>query len=420
MMNNKPFLRHFAVVVSLLGFLFATSTASAQWQRVFGPTGGDVEALASDAAGHLYAGTDSGVYVSTNNGTDWVQKNAGLLDSEIFSFAVTPSGTVLAGTEGSGIFRSTNFGDTWEAANEGLPPGSNILSLVSDRAGNIFAGHSMSGVYFSSDDGLHWTARNTGMETQTIFSLTVTPSGTIYAGAIPYIFSSNDLGQHWDTSYASPGPITGTAADEVLALAADSSGNVFAGTFHAHRARLLSGNSNWDDITPVAINSDLEVRTLATGGGSVFAGLLGAGVILSGNLGTSWSDFSSGLTDPKIFSMTFAPSGYLFVGTFLAEIFRINPLLAVHDPSDFQESFEVWPQPFHDKVNVSFSLDKTEFGQIEIFDALGRKVRASTGGILQPGRHDMTLDLSTLPSGAYLFILRTPTELREIRSACLR
>jgi len=414
-MNEKPSFRYLAAMLSLAGFLFFSASASAQWLQVFGPTGGDVEALASDAAGHIYAGTDTGVYFSNDNGWHWTLKDSGLLDSEIFSLAITPGGMVLAGTEGGGIFRSTDSGDMWEASNSGLPDGSNILSLASDRNGNIFAGHSTEGVFYSSDDGTHWIARNAGMESQIIFSLAIAPIGTIYAGAGSYIFSSTDSGQHWDTSLTLPG------GDEVLALAADSSGDVFAGTLDRFRYRLLAGSGTWENISPNFSSSDFQVHALATFGSSVFLGLFGAGVWQSQDFGSNWTNISnSDLADPKIYSLTVTPSGNLFAGTYLGDIFRISGPLSVAENGASDASLSAWPQPFPGRVTISFSLEKTEVAKLELFDAMGREVLATPDAMMMAGRHDRTFDLPALPSGAYLFLLRTPSGIRMLRADCLR
>ena len=373
----------------------------AQWQPVFGPTGGDVEAIASDGAGHVYAGTDSGVYMSGDNGLTWTQELSGLTNREIFSFAITPNGTVLAGTEGGGIFRTTNFGSYWDSSSSGLPNSSNILSLASDGHGNLYAGHSMLGVFYSSDDGMHWTARNADMDSQTIFSLTVAPNGTVYAGGNRYIFSSNDQGVHWDTSLN-----TVYSGDEVLALAADSAGDIFAGTFLKQRFRLLIGHSAWEPITPFTTNTGDEVRTIAAVNDRIFLGMFGNGIVESGDFGSTWSDFSGGLTDPKVYSLTASPDGYLFAGTYLAEVFREDLGLSVRPGSGSQNTVDVWPQPCSDVVHISFS--NSGVSNMRMFDGVGREVKDLSTEVVANDSHTVTLNTSQLPSGVYRITVDMP------------
>ena len=58
----------------------------------------------------MYAGTGSGIYISTNGGQLWVQTS--LSNQIVFSLAVNGS-NIFAGTCYSGILRSTNNGMNW-------------------------------------------------------------------------------------------------------------------------------------------------------------------------------------------------------------------------------------------------------------------------------------------------------------------
>ena len=80
-----------------LAVLFS-QTVSAQWVRTNGTRGGYIYSIAVGNTGVLFAGTDSGVFRSTNNGTDWAMVDSGLTDSTVYSIAVTGTGGLYAGT----------------------------------------------------------------------------------------------------------------------------------------------------------------------------------------------------------------------------------------------------------------------------------------------------------------------------------
>jgi len=96
--------------------------------------------------------------------------NSGL--TPLYIEALIASGTnIFAGTE-RGVFLSTNNGTTWTAVNNGLPIVSsdenenyyNINSLAASNGGMLFAGTSWSkGLFISTDDGTHWIAINEGL-----------------------------------------------------------------------------------------------------------------------------------------------------------------------------------------------------------------------------------------------------------------
>jgi hypothetical protein len=60
----------------------------------------------------IFAGTDSGVFLSTNNGTSWVAVDSGLTEHEVYSIAVSGN-NIFAGTYSGCIFLSVNKGKSW-------------------------------------------------------------------------------------------------------------------------------------------------------------------------------------------------------------------------------------------------------------------------------------------------------------------
>jgi hypothetical protein len=67
---------------------------------------------------NIFAGTDAGVFLSTNNGSSWTA-NSDLTFIQVWSLAVS-GGNVFAGTWGGGVFLSKDNGASWKAVNPGL------------------------------------------------------------------------------------------------------------------------------------------------------------------------------------------------------------------------------------------------------------------------------------------------------------
>ncbi len=86
---------------------------------------------------NLYAGTDLGVFLSTNNGTNWIAMSNGLMSNPVV--ALTGSGTNLfAGTLNGGVFLSTNNGTSWTPINTGLAK--TVIYILTVSGTNLFAG----------------------------------------------------------------------------------------------------------------------------------------------------------------------------------------------------------------------------------------------------------------------------------------
>jgi len=144
---------------------------------------------------NLFAGTDKGIYVSTDKGLTWKhQYGAGqvngftLLDGKIYAAFVdgatlsddegkswqyiyksntlhdisNDGSFIYAMTLGAGLLRTNNDGRTWKKANGGFPAYNFYTFEVKQGNQNLFAAQ-WHGIYQSMDRGDHWSKINTGV-----------------------------------------------------------------------------------------------------------------------------------------------------------------------------------------------------------------------------------------------------------------
>lgn len=64
-----------------------------------------------------------------------------------------------------------------------------------------------------------------------------------------------------------------------------------------------------------------------------------------------------------------------------------------------------YPNPFNPRTTVRFDLPAPGPVRIDVFDALGRRVRTALDATLPAGRHDAVLEADRLPSGMYVYRL---------------
>jgi photosystem II stability/assembly factor-like uncharacterized protein len=91
---------------------------------------------------YIFAGTDYGISVSTDNGIMWAQTP--LNNYEVRSLTINGN-NVFAGTDNNGVYLSTDNGTTWTQRNEGLANSSIEALCISNNY--IFAGTNGNGVY---------------------------------------------------------------------------------------------------------------------------------------------------------------------------------------------------------------------------------------------------------------------------------
>jgi hypothetical protein len=66
-----------------------------------------------------------------------------------------------------------------------------------------------------------------------------------------------------------------------------------------------------------------------------------------------------------------------------------------------------YPNPFDVSTVITYDIDSKMNVSLELFDALGRRVRSLEQGSKLPGTYRVFLDGSDLPSGLYFCRLRT-------------
>jgi len=302
-----------AVVSKFSRLVFTTLTLVAacsfqalpQWVQTNGPYGGQTYAILefTDLGGSksLLAGTDDGVFLSSNSGASWTSTSAGLTNRTVYTLAV--SGTNLfAGTAAGGVFLSTNGGASWTAVNTALT-NTSVYALAASGT-NLFAGTG-GGVFRSTNSGTSWTPASTGLLNTNVRALAVTGTnlftGTVGGG----VFLSTNNGASW-TSVS-----TGLTNSDVRSLAVSGT-NIFAGTYGS--GVFLSSNSgtSWVPTNTGMINT--VVYAFAVSGTNLFAGTGDAGIFLSTNNGTSWAARNTGLTNNYIQALAVSGTN-LFAGT---------------------------------------------------------------------------------------------------------
>jgi photosystem II stability/assembly factor-like uncharacterized protein len=282
-----------------------------------------VLSLAVSPSGSVFAGTaDAGVFRSTDGGSTW--NEVGLDGYRIFSLGCRADGTVFAGTDqltsALQIFRSRDDGNSWTSLNvapipwRGKSYTSTVLAIAFNSSEDVFAA-AWQGVARSTDNGNTWTSVPLSAEDSVDYvrSLVVDRSGILFAGTyLQGVYGSRDNGLNWQQASNSFAPVR-----NVRAIAVNTKGDIFAGSYDAGVFRSTDNGSSWTKTTGPTV-----LCLTVNSAGHLFAGTQYAGVFRSTNDGGSWEQVNTGLSDSYVQCLAINRSGDIFAGTISQGVFR--------------------------------------------------------------------------------------------------
>jgi photosystem II stability/assembly factor-like uncharacterized protein len=166
-----------------------TSDGGTTWEHDTLPMGSRGWAVAFDPIdpNRVYVGGDSNysypaLLITTDLGATWAMSRTGL-NGTVNALATVPNNgqLVYAGTN-NGVFRSTDAGATWAATS--LTQQTRALVVDPANTGTMYAGTYGAGVYASTDGGATWSAMNAGLTCNKVLALALRsgPEVTLFAG----------------------------------------------------------------------------------------------------------------------------------------------------------------------------------------------------------------------------------------------
>ncbi|MEG8948159.1 T9SS type A sorting domain-containing protein [Rosettibacter firmus] len=100
------------------------------------------------------------------------------------------------------------------------------------------------------------------------------------------------------------------------------------------------------------------------------------------------------------------PPQYMSLTNFLTSAKQILTSVEEEIPYFFELS-QNYPNPFNPTTKISFSVPKDSHVSLKVFDILGREVAVLANRVFLAGRYELDFNASNLPSGTYIYKLRT-------------
>lgn len=306
----------------------------------------------------VFAGTDTGLFRSTDLGVTWEPYGAGIKTSssgtvKVLSLAAAKDGSRFYAGTSAGVFQSTDAGQTW-VQGSGMLSGSGVLryyyaiaALAVDPASpqTVYAGDSgmmtKGGVLKSTDGGASWVSMGSGITGDDVDALAITPGkpSTVYAAVEDALYASSDAGATWAKTTGTMN--VGSSVPDILTVVTTVD-TVYAGTTSGVW-RSTDGGATWSQGSGLGSTGILRyfyaIAALVVDPADasiLYAGdsglMTSGGVSSSTDGGVSWSRIGGALTE-NVSAIAVSPSNpsVVYAATGVG-LFRLTSVV----PSRFQ------------------------------------------------------------------------------------
>ena len=394
-------------IILVLGLLYISLTASAQWQSfevIPWNNNGFITAVdfvdANTGCVGLY-----GMYRTTDAGETWVNVEPTVVAHDIKFFGQIGYAT---GASGTGLLlKSTDAGAHWAQLWTGLPYGTPFskVSILDENTVLVVSNETpIRKLRITTDGGASWNIYFTTYEMYLV-SGAIVNSINFAAGQDNFYVQ---VGSEW--LLRSNGGLT--CHSDIASI----NGSIFlggqAGTNGAISVTSDQG-INWQTV--ILNSSDQGIcNELGFDGnigyvaGSQFTNNSITGKIYRTEDGITWSEIYQ-RPNEEFLDLAITSQYIYFVGRG-NNIVRLNPQLLGVDPEygSIPNMFKLsqnYPNPFNPSTVITYSIPKQSMVRITVYDSNGKELETIVNGMKDEGKHEVLFNASYFSSGVYFYKL---------------
>ncbi|MHB1049453.1 MAG: T9SS type A sorting domain-containing protein [Bacteroidota bacterium] len=390
----------------------------------------------------LYSGVlEDGIYRSTDHGVHWQKSNNGLIGTSVYAIDASDA-MVFCGMSMSYVTSYNRKANIWQEIAPKDARYGNVKSIriddtslfiIGDGTGLMrwslpyttmdFLGLENSGIntftendsfYFigTAGNGIYrksklvqdiWTLTPLGSEGGGITRLYVSGTDLIAGSLSGKVYVSTDNGRHWNQRTI-PGltkSITAVAIIDTTLFVGTQASGVFRSTDRGGTWWPKNKGNVYFDISDMVVLHQM-----------LFLGTSYGGVFRSSDRGEQWIPMNEGLPYKQILSIA-ATNQYLYASTsgtgvweyHIHDIVNIQSRYDVDQPNDFWIN-QNYPNPFNATTSITYSVPVTGKVTLSVYNILGIKKAKLVDQTMIRGRHSITFEGNSLPSGVYFYTLK--------------
>jgi photosystem II stability/assembly factor-like uncharacterized protein len=287
-----------SLVIACAVFILSVSKSDAQWIQMGGPDNGSIKQLVT-IGNKIFAGTNNGVYLSTDSGSSWKSFNAGLSDDKQIDALVTNGRYIFAAIFWRGIYRSCiNDSCKWEPVTKFSED--YVYSLAAEN-NTVLAGMSSGRILISTDNGENWSLKDTIIGSfSSVYSIAMRDSLILVIKGVE-MYISTDNGTRWNSPWGGMGEIYANYCIHI----GDSA--FFTTNSYGWVFRSTDTGLNWTRATNGLKNA--RIVTLTSEGNAVYGGSSSnssgeiPGVFKSSDNGENWTPLDSASLNKNVISI---------------------------------------------------------------------------------------------------------------------
>lgn len=396
--------------LTFLFLIISGSTAFAQWTQVGSHISNTNDSISANLThnnitgfdNNVYCCTDSGLFVSNNNGDTWfnMTDEVAVVDNErIFSFIVADNNDLFLGSHRR-LYKSVNNGLAWTWLSS--LPDSLTYNDIAEINGNIVFSYNKiteGGAYYSSDGGINWI-QSTGLPNLAMREMEKVVD-TLYLAGKDGVYKSTDNGQTWVLS-GTGFPVNSRYFDVVY-----SEGTLFAGDVNGNGMWASYDNGvTWINPYPTLFTGFCQVMSFTESGNIVLAAMSGAtcssggtSIKSSTDNGQTWNTFMDGLPSGYYPTLGKNADGTSFFSKSGKKVYRYDLVTGI-EAIENELKITVSPNPF--SFSTTISIDATQHSKYDfiMYDISGKQVLSK-----QVNSKFFTLENEGFSKGMYFYRL---------------